>query len=246
MEHQSSKSEATENELLVWKSRELLLRTRVLQSQLVAARQAKKTTLEISRATDNSIKSTNDDTHHKLCLKHKQILEEKQKKIEQLSSKLNLTKSKLFRRSKGMIRELCDIYPIKEFPDRKGYSICDIHLPSSEYFEGHDETMVSVAVGYVSHLLIILTEILDINLRFQMRYCGSKSLVYCNRRNQFYPLHVESFKSRESVNFMHGMNLLNLNIVQMRTLYGLPTTDPDETLANLHGLKSLILLGDED
>lgn len=245
MEESSSNPDRNETELLVWKTRELLLRTRVLQSRLDAARQAKETTLEISKATDNSIKSTNDDTHHKLWSKHKQLFEEKQKRLEKLNTKLNKAKSKIFRRNKRMIRELWDIYPIIEFPDRKGYSICDIHLPSSEHFEGHDETMVSVAIGYVSHLLLILSEILDINLRFPLRYYGSKSLIYCNRRNQFYPLHLDSFKSRESVNFTHGMNLLNLNIVQIRTLYGLPTSDPEETLANLHGLKSLILDNDD-
>lgn len=244
MEENYSQPDENETELLVWKTRELLLRTRALQSRLDAARQAKETTLEISKATNNSIQSINDDTHHKLCSKHKQLFEERQKRLEQLNTKLDQTKNKIFRRTKGMLRELWDIYPINEFPDRKGYSICDIHLPTSENFEGHDETMVSVAIGYVSHLLLILSKILDINLRFPLRYHGSKSLIYCNRRNQLYPLHLDSFKSREIVNFMHGINLLNLNIVQIRTLYGLPTSDPDETLANLHGLKPLILEND--
>lgn len=241
MDDDTTKPEVTETELLVWRARELLLRTRVLQSQLKVAQQAKETTQAISRATDKSIESTNDDTHHRLRLKQEQLLEEKQKRMTRLNLKLKQAKFNIFRRSKMMIRELWDIYPITEFPDRKGYSICDIHLPSSEHFEGHDETMVSVAVGYVSHLLLILSEILDINLRFPIRFHGSKSIIICNRRNASYPLYIDSFKSREQANFTYGMGLLNLNIVQMRTLYGLSTTDPEETLANLHSLKSLIL-----
>lgn len=188
--------------------------------------------------------STYVDLHHRLKLVQEQLLEAKQNKLELLNHKLNSTKSQIFRRSKKMMRELWDIYPIIEFPDRKGYSICDIHLPSSENFEGHDETMVSVAIGYVGHLLLLLSEFLDITLRFPLRYYGSKSLIYCNRRNQLFPLYVNSFKSRDWINFSYGMNLLNLDIVQMRTLYGLPTNEPEETLANLHGLK-LILDNDD-
>lgn len=161
-------------------------------------------------------------------------------RIQDLHHELNSTKSKIFKRTKDMIHELWNIYPINEFPDRRGYSICDIHLPSSEHFEGHDKTMVSVAIGYVGHLLFLLSEILDIYLRFPIRYYGSKSLIYCTRKNQLFPLYVDSFKSRDWINFSYGMNLLNLNIVQIRTLYGLPTTEPDETLSNLHGLKLIL------
>lgn len=143
-----------------------------------------------------------------------------------------------------MSRELFEIYPISEFPDRRGYSICDIYLPSSEHLEGHDATMISVAVGYVGHSLIVLSDILDLALRFPIKYYGSKSVIYCNRRNQSFPLYVDSTKGRDWLNFSYGMSLLNLNILQIRTLYGLTTTSPGETLANLHELK-IILAKDE-
>lgn len=223
-------------EQLVWKSRELLIRTRVLQSQLNAALQAKEATEKISQSESNSITTTDDGKLRHLRSKQ----EEKLVSLNQLNNKLKVAKSQISSRNKQMIQDLWDIYPIIEFPDRKGYSICDIHLPSSEHFEGHDETMVSVAIGYVCHLLMLLSDILDIILRFPLRYYGSKSFIYCNRRNQYFPLHVDSFKGREWVNFSYGMSLLNLNIVQIRTLYGLSTSEPDETLANLHGLKRLL------
>ena len=179
-------------------------------------------------------------------LKQKQqyILMKKQHCLNLLNSELSLAKSQFITRTKYMARDLWDIYPINEFPDRRGYSICDIYLPSSEHLEGHDATMISVAIGYVGHLLLLLSEILDITLRFPLRYYGSKSLIFCNRRNQSFPLYVDSTKGREWINFSYGMSLLNLDIVQLRTLYGLTTNDPDETLANLHELK-LILARDD-
>lgn len=231
----------TRKEQLLWKARELSLRTRVLQSQLAAAKQTMAASLEISEVTRESINSvTQNGKHQSLRSNQEQLLREKLLRSKQLDGALRFAKSQISNRSVKMIRELWDIYPIIEFPDRKGYSICDIHLPSSEHFEGHDETMVSVAIGYVGHLLLSLSDILDITLRFPLKYYGSKSLIYCSRKNQLFPLYIESFKSREWVNFSYGMNLLNLNIVQLRTLYELPTTDPDETLANLHGLRLIL------
>lgn len=176
--------------------------------------------------------------------KQNEVLIRKQDRLNNLNLELNSTKSQIITRTKRMIRDLWDIYPIIEFPDRRGYSICDIHLPSSEHLEGHDGTMISVAIGYVGHLLLLLSEILDITLRFPLKYYGSKSFIFCNRRNQLFPLYVDSNKSREWVNFSYGMNLLNLDIVQIRTLYGLPTNDPEETLANLHELKLFLAKDD--
>lgn len=182
--------------------------------------------------------------HEKLKQTQMSLLEEKQSLLETLQDKLTFAKSQIYNRSKHMTRELWDIFPINEFPDRKGYSICDIHLPSAEHLEGHDEIMVSVAIGYVGHLLLLLSDILDIALRFPLRYLGSRLHIDCSRRNQSFPLYMDSFKRREWVNFSYGISLLNLDIVQIRTLYGLSTSDPNDTLANLHGLKLLLASDD--
>lgn len=182
--------------------------------------------------------------HEKLKQTQISLIEEKHGLLETLQDKLTFAKSQIFSRSKQMTRELWEIFPINEFPDRKGYSICDIHLPSAEHLEGHDELMVSVAIGYVGHLLLLLSDILDITLRFPLRYHGARLHIYCSRRNQSFPLFMDSFKRREWVNFSYGISLLNLDIVQIRTLYGLSTSDPNDTLANLHGLKLLLASDD--
>lgn len=171
-----------------------------------------------------------------LKAKQEQVLAKKQDRLDLLKGELKIEKSLVDARTRRMTSDLWDIYPINEFPDRRGYSICDIHLPSSEHLEKHDGTMISVAIGYVGHLLLLLSEVLDITLRFPLKHLGSKSLIFCSRRNQYFPLYVDSAKSREWVNFVYGMNLLNLDIMQIRTLYGLHTHEPDDTLANLHEL----------
>lgn len=183
--------------------------------------------------------------HEKLKQTQLLLLQEKRSMLETLQYQLTLAKSQIMNRTKQMIRELWEIYPINEFPDGKGYSICDIHLPNADNLEGHDEMMVSSAIGYVGHLLLILSNILDVALRFPLRYQGSRLHIDCSRKNQSFPLYMESFKRKDWMNFLYGIDLLNLDIKQIRTLYGLQTLEPKDTLANLHGLKVLLATSDD-
>lgn len=57
------------------------------------------------------------------------------------------------------------------------YTICGVHLPNSEDFAGHDETMISVALGYVAHLLQMITYFLDVPLRYPIYHAGSRSKI---------------------------------------------------------------------
>lgn len=237
---QQLSAENDEKEKLLWKNRELALRTRVLRTQLAVAVQSREAGRAISRATSDSIKSVDDDQHHQLRLNLEKLYQERREQLKQLNKRLEFAKQKILSRTRRMLHDIWDVYPIVEFPDGRGYSICDIHLPSSDNLDGHDETMVSVAIGYVGHLLLLLSDILDITLRFPLKYFGSKSHIFCNRKNQLFPLYIDSFKSRDYPNFSYGMNLLNLDLVQIRTLYGLTTSEADETLANLHGLKQAL------
>lgn len=141
-------------------------------------------------------------------------------------------RKKLGVRQRRMIQELRDIFPIVEFNNK--YSICEILLPDSNNLKAHDDTQVSVAISYVTQILIQLSEILDLTPRFPIIFQGSKSSIVCTRRCKTFPLHLDSSKGRE--NFDNGLALLNLNLLQIRTLCGLPTEQPDYTLKNLFGL----------
>lgn len=222
---------------LLWRKRELSLRRKVLESQLENILKMKEASSELCKSRSlGPLKSSESDAFLQLL----ECCQVRHESLSLLSEKLVCTKQKILDRTRMMLHQIWDVYPIVEFPDSKGYSICDIHLPGSDNFEGHDETMLSVAIGYVSHLLLLLGDLLDIALRFPIKYYGSKSLIYCNRKSQLFPLFLTSIKSREWVNFSYGMSLLNLDIVQIRTLHGLSTTNPEETLANLHGLKQTL------
>lgn len=55
-----------------------------------------------------------------------------------------------------------------------------MHLPNSEHFNGIDDTQLSVALGYVSHLIVMISYFLDIPLRYPINHIGSRSKIIDN------------------------------------------------------------------
>lgn len=51
-------------------------------------------------------------------------------------------------------------------------------LEPSNVCIGYDEMTVSVALGYICHLLSMVSMTVDIPLRYPVIYCGSRSLIY--------------------------------------------------------------------
>lgn len=63
-----------------------------------------------------------------------------------------------------------------QMPDNK-YTICGVHLPNSEDFAGSDEVMISVALGFVAHLVQMISIFLQIPLRYPIIHVGSRSKI---------------------------------------------------------------------
>lgn len=139
-----------------------------------------------------------------------------------------------------LISHLPIIYPIEQ--DGNGrYFICGVNLPDSESFEGSNEVMISVALGFVSHLLVMLAHLLHIPLRYPITPNGSMATIADTTSQQLretdrqFPLFTRG-KEREKLHFNYGVFLLNKDIAQLRWYCGLLTTDLRQTLANIHSL----------
>ena len=65
------------------------------------------------------------------------------------------------------------IYPIQEEGD--GFAIRGLDLPYN--YEAKDDEVVSSALGYVTHLMLMLSKYLQIPLRYQLVYSASRSAV---------------------------------------------------------------------
>lgn len=186
-----------------------------------------------------------------------QILKEEINRLFQFRSeklldsrkRLEYVRHALVHRRRLLAKDLFqDVYRIIPFPDSRGYSICGVFLPDAERIDEHDPKMISIALGHVTHLLAILSSILDINLNYQLIPFGSRSMIidsnnHVLRENEkFLPLHSRSGKN--AIFFKYGLYLLNRTIAYIRRSVGLKTHSVAMTLSNLYTLFTDSLLVD--
>lgn len=171
--------------------------------------------------------------------KKRSLLVDQRGRYFEVREALLKTNSRLALRQKELISELGFIYPVVQFPDKKGYSICCVHLPNSEDFNDRDDLMISVALGYVTHTLLMMSHFLDVPLRYPLIHQGTNSSVRDNLIEHFsdkereFPLYL---KGKEKMMFNYSVYLLNRNIAQLRCNCNLATKDLRITLHNLYGL----------
>ncbi|CAL4143970.1 unnamed protein product, partial [Meganyctiphanes norvegica] len=143
-----------------------------------------------------------------------------------------------------LISHLPIIYPITQDGNGRNF-ICGVNLPDSESFEGANEVMISVALGFVAHLLVMLAHLLHIPLRYPITPNGSMATVadttslQLRENDRQFPLYTRG-KEREKLHFNYGVFLLNKDIAQLRWYCGLLTTDLRQTLPNIQSLMTKI------
>lgn len=57
------------------------------------------------------------------------------------------------------------------------FCICGVHLPDAENYDGLNERALSVALGYVVHVVVLLSQLLNLPLRYPLRPYGSTATI---------------------------------------------------------------------
>nr|XP_045582708.1 UV radiation resistance-associated protein-like [Procambarus clarkii]XP_045582709.1 UV radiation resistance-associated protein-like [Procambarus clarkii] len=146
---------------------------------------------------------------------------------------------------KQLISQLPIIYPITQDGEGKVH-ICGVHLPDAENYDGFNDISLSVALGFVSHLIVLISQLLHLPLRYPVKPNGSFSTITDTTSVQLrdtereFPLYTRG-KDRERLHFNYGVFLLNKNIAQTRWYCGIPTPDLRPTLPNLSVLMSKLI-----
>lgn len=150
-----------------------------------------------------------------------------------------------------LIRDLANVYRIVAVRDQNGnearshatssahgsqlpsvlYSINGCTLNNS-HFHGQDEEKIATGLGYVCHLVQLLSKYLDIPLRYPMQPMMSRSTIQdvANNSSEKFPLYS---KAQNIDQFRSAVVLLNRNVEQLVLSQRLKPIGLRDTLPNL-------------
>ena len=95
--------------------------------------------------------------------------------LDTLRDELAGSKFMLEARQLKLMSELQSIYPIEQLDVNSDYAIRGVELPRD--LSQKDDEAVAAGLGYVVHLLILLSKYLEVPLRYQLIYQASRSMI---------------------------------------------------------------------
>ncbi|XP_047462682.1 UV radiation resistance-associated gene protein isoform X2 [Mugil cephalus] len=227
------------------KERECMqLRIAVLRSELLRQRKALGREIDLRQKERAQLQKKEEafSAQHESLKEEKESLTKLQKECTAKREQFLKSNAQLTFRCRQLLSELSYIYPI-DVANQSDYVICGVKLPNSEDFQAKDDGSVAVALGYTSHLVLMISCFLQIPLRYPVIHKGSRSSIKdtitdrLTEKEREFPLYPRG----ERFHFEYGVYLLNKNIAQLRYQHGLTTPDLQQTLPNLknfleHGL----------
>lgn len=227
------------------KERECMqLRIAVLRSELQRQRKALGREIDLRQKERTQLQKKEEafSAQHESLKEEKESLTKLQKECTAKREQFLKSNAQLTFRCRQLLSELSYIYPI-DVANQSDYVICGVKLPNSEDFQAKDDGSVAVALGYTSHLVLMISCFLQIPLRYPVIHKGSRSSIKdtitdrLTEKEREFPLYPRG----ERFHFEYGVYLLNKNIAQLRYQHGLTTPDLQQTLPNLknfleHGL----------
>ncbi|XP_041657267.1 UV radiation resistance-associated gene protein [Cheilinus undulatus] len=227
------------------KERECMqLRIAVLRSELQRQRKALGREIDLRQKEQAQLQKKEEvfSAQHESLKEEKESLTKLQKECTAKREQFLKSNAQLTFRCRQLLSELSYIYPI-DVANQSDYVICGVKLPNSEDFQAKDDGSVAVALGYTSHLVLMISCFLQVPLRYPVIHKGSRSSIKdtitdrLTEKEREFPLYPRG----ERFHFEYGVYLLNKNIAQLRYQHGLTTPDLQQTLPNLknfleHGL----------
>ncbi|XP_056911606.1 UV radiation resistance-associated gene protein isoform X3 [Takifugu flavidus] len=222
----------------------MLLRIAMMRSELQRQRKALGREMELRQKERTQLQRKGEafSAQYQSLKEENEALSQIQKECAAKREQFLKANAQLTFRCRQLLYELSYIYPI-DVTNQADYVICGVKLPNSEDFQAKDDGSVAVALGYTSHLVLMISCFLQIPLRYPVMHKGSRSSIKdtitdrLSEKEREFPLYSRG----ERFHFEYGVYLLNKNIAQLRYQHGLTTPDLQQTLPNLknfleHGL----------
>ncbi|EGD72277.1 hypothetical protein PTSG_11573 [Salpingoeca rosetta] len=140
-----------------------------------------------------------------------------------------------------LVLELYSVYHVKPITEDL-CSIMGIELPNGT-FTDRDDDAIATALGYVSHLVLMISKYLQLPLRYPIKLLGSRSSITDDiafdrsdrpRRFPLYP------RVKDRSMFERGVFLLNKDVQQLLEHHGIGVRDALATLPNIRRLMLLL------
>lgn len=148
------------------------------------------------------------EQRHRISKARDELVEDT-KLFEDINRRIELRQTKL-------LSKLSEIFPITVSPkDPDQYYIRGLAIPKNpQSISSDDDEVVSSVLGYISHLVLMISKILEIPLRFKIIFRASRTLVTDEVSGGAfrYPLHL---KGADKERFDLGILQLNRDIEQI-------------------------------
>lgn len=104
-------------------------------------------------------------------------LREWKQELVQSKETLHQSSTQFLHRRRQLMSQLLHIYPIEQFGESK-FKINGVYLPNSELLSSSSsDGSLSVALGYVAHILMMCDNFLQVPLKYPITFMGSRSLI---------------------------------------------------------------------
>eukprot|EP00753_Platysulcus_tardus_P006766 PLAT14553.1.p1 GENE.PLAT14553.1~~PLAT14553.1.p1 ORF type:complete len:427 (+),score=150.18 PLAT14553.1:5-1285(+) len=131
-----------------------------------------------------------------------------------------------------LLSQIQRIYPIVE-QEEGVFTIRGLLLPESD-LAAHEEEQMSTALGYVCHLVFMLSKYLQVPLRYSLLHAASRSSVRDEvLGHSGYPLY---WRGVERTKFDAAVTFLQRDVNQLLSHRGVPLLEGTRLLASLHRL----------
>ncbi len=169
-------------------------------------------------------------------------------KLKDCQSLVETNTEAIYGQRRRICEDLMHIYPIVPIPHKSlSFTICGIPLPNSSALDTIDEESVAAALGFIAHLIYLLSFYLSVPLPYPIQPHLSTSLIRdpisLMPGQRTFPLFL---KGNAQYRFDYAVFLLNKDIELLMNKQGLKVLDLRHTLPNLKYLLYVLAAGNGD
>ncbi|TKA62062.1 hypothetical protein B0A49_12476 [Cryomyces minteri] len=180
--------------------------------------------------------------------KTQDVVRDNAEQLEYEREALQRTKDDITNQRRRVCEDLQKVYPIDPVPNKTlAFTIRGLHLPNSAGLDDANPEIVAAALGYIAHVLDVVSLYLDHPLPYPVQPRSSSSTIYDHISmnippdNRVFPLFA---KGAIRYRFEYGVFLLNKDIeILLSSKFGVKILDIRQTLPNLKHLLYLATAG---